>query len=85
MSRRKNIRIREPSPEILLKVRRARDAIANQTSRSLKCPYCQHNSFVVFEDTRGHVQTKCDICGNEVVFDVINMRRLRFYDSEMNR
>lgn len=72
-----NTRIREviPSDEMILKIRRAREAITNQKHRMVKCPYCQHNTIMVFEDTRGHVQAKCKRCGHETVFDVLNMRR----------
>ena len=59
----KNIRITEPSAEMLSKIIRAREAIAAQKPRYIKCPYCQHNSIVVYEDTRGHVETKCKKCG----------------------
>ena len=37
----------------------------------------RHNSIIVFEDTRGYVQTKCKVCGRETVFNVLEMRRLR--------
>ena len=47
----KNIRITEPSAEMLGKIIRAREAIAAQKPRYIKCPYCQHNSIVVYEDT----------------------------------
>ncbi len=67
----------EPSAEMQMKIRRAREAIANQSRRTVKCPYCRHNAIVVFEDTQGHVQTKCKSCGREVVLDVLSMRRLR--------
>ena len=73
----KNIRITEPSAEMQLKIRRACNAIATQKKRMVKCPYCQHNSIAVFEDTRGHVQAKCKRCGRETVFDVLSMRRLK--------
>ena len=49
--------------------------------------YCRHNSIIVFEDTRGHVQTKCKACGRETVFNVLEMRRLRrlqLYYSSLN-
>lgn len=59
------------------KIKRARKAIAEQEPRVIKCPYCHHNSIVVFSDTRGHVQTKCKVCGKETVFDVLEMRRVR--------
>lgn len=66
----------KPSEEMVLKIRRAREAIMNQKQRTIKCPYCQHNTIVVFADTRGHVQTKCKRCGHETVFDVLSMRRM---------
>lgn len=73
----KSIRVSEPSSEMQVKIVRARNAIASQKPRYVKCPYCNHNSIVVFEDTRGHVQAKCKACGRETVFDVLSMRRLR--------
>lgn len=72
----RNIRITEPSQEMMGKIIRARQAIAEQKPRFIKCPYCQHNSIVVFEDTRGHVETKCKKCGKVTVFDVMSMRRI---------
>lgn len=76
---RKSIRVTEPSAEMQIKIKRARLAISNQKMRMVKCPYCGHNSIAVFEDTRGHVQAKCKVCGHETVFDVLSMRRLRRY------
>lgn len=73
----KNIRITEPSAEMLVKIRMARNAIASQKPRMVKCPYCKHNSIIVFEDTRGHVQAKCKACGRETVFNVLSMRRFQ--------
>ena len=73
----KNIRVIKPSAEVMAKVIRAREAIASQQHRTIKCPYCQRNAIVVFQDARGHVQTKCKFCGNEVVFNVLSMRRIR--------
>mgnify|MGYP006993152702 CR=1 FL=1 len=72
-----NARIKAPSDEMALKIRRARNAVASQKPRTIRCPYCLHNSIIVFEDTRGHVQTKCKLCGKETIFDVLSMRRLR--------
>lgn len=40
--------------------------------------YCQHNSIVVYEDTRGHIETKCKKCGKVTVFDVLSMRKIVF-------
>ena len=73
----RNIRVSEPSAEMQIKIIRAKDAIASQKPRIVRCPYCRHNSIIVFEDTRGHVQTKCKACGREAVFNVLEMRRLR--------
>ena len=72
---RKRIR-KEPNLEMVIKIRRAREAIVSQKQRVIKCPYCNHNTIVVFEDTRGHVQSKCKLCGMETVFDVLSMRRM---------
>ena len=66
----RNIRVSEPSAEMQIKIIRAKDAIASQKPRIVRCPYCRHNSIIVFEDTRGHVQTKCKACGRETVFNV---------------
>ena len=74
---RKNILVSEPSAEMQMKIQRARHAISSQKMRMVKCPYCGHNSIAVFEDTRGHVQAKCKLCGRETVFDVLSMRRLK--------
>lgn len=76
---RRNIRVSEPSAEMQIKIKRAVCAVSNQKSRLVKCPYCSHNSIVVFDDTRGHVQAKCKLCGRETVFDVLSMRRLGCY------
>ena len=83
----RNIRVSEPSAEMQIKIIRAKDAIASQKPRIVRCPYCRHNSIIVFEDTRGHVQTKCKACGRETVFNVLEMRRLRrlqLYYSSLN-
>lgn len=77
--RKASIRITEPSPEMLQKIIRAREAIANQEERFLKCPYCHHNGIKVYADTRGHVEAKCRKCGRITVFDVLSMRRLKSF------
>lgn len=50
----KNIRITEPSAEMLGKIVRARQAIAEQKQRYIKCPYCQHNAIAVYGYGNGH-------------------------------
>ena len=76
MGMKKNIRVTEPSAEMQMKIRLARIAIASQKRRTMEFPYCHHNTIIVFEDTRGHVQAKCKLCGKETVFNVLSMRRL---------
>ena len=79
--------LKPQTPEMQIKIIRAKDAIASQKPRIVRCPYCRHNSIIVFEDTRGHVQTKCKACGRETVFNVLEMRRLRrlqLYYSSLN-
>jgi len=66
-----------PSPEMIIKIRRACSAIASQQPRAVECPYCHHKTIVVYEDTRGHVKAKCKACGTETVYNVLSMRRLR--------
>ena len=44
--KRASIRVQEPTPELIEKIRRARVAISQQKPRDLKCPYCQHNDIV---------------------------------------
>lgn len=78
----KNIRIQEPSQEMQQKIVRARMAIASQKERTIKCPYCLHNAITVYEDTRGHVETKCKKCGRITIFNVLSMRRLRHHLSK---
>ena len=72
----RNIRVSEPSAEMQIKIIRAKDAIASQKPRIVRCPYCRHNSIIVFEDTRGHVQTKCKACGRETVFNVFGDEKI---------
>lgn len=38
-----------PSPELMMKVRRARAAVASQKQRKIRCPYCHHNSMAVHQ------------------------------------
>ena len=46
--KRASIRVQEPTPELIEKIRRARVAISQQKPRYLKCPYCQHNAIAVY-------------------------------------
>lgn len=65
-----------PTPDMMDKIRQAEAAVAGHGCRSMKCPYCHHRSIIVFDDARGHIQSKCKVCGRETVFDLVNMRRI---------
>jgi DNA-directed RNA polymerase subunit RPC12/RpoP len=62
-------RVVEPSSEMMRKLYAAKTAVAAQNARVLKCPYCGRSALIVFDDTFGHIQTKCKGCGYEVIFD----------------
>ena len=66
----KRIYVRPLSQEMQQQLAQAQAATALQRRRTIKCPYCQHNAIVIFEDARGHVQTKCKRCGEETIFDI---------------
>lgn len=68
---RKRAQYAEPSKEMKFQIIRAMNAISTQKPRVIKCPYCNHNSIIVFDDTRGHVQSKCKSCGKETIFNVL--------------
>lgn len=76
---RANVRVSEPSPDLQLKIQKAVEAVRDQKSRNIKCPYCKHTAFIVFEDSRGHIQNKCSKCGREIIFNVICMRRVQHF------
>ena len=65
-------RIIRPTEDVMLKLCRAQTAIASQKAQILKCPYCGRSTLIVFEDTCGHIQTKCKGCGQEIVFALPN-------------
>lgn len=46
----KNIRVSEPSAEMQIKIIRAKDAIASQKPRIVRCPYIQSSSLRIPED-----------------------------------
>lgn len=71
------IRNVNPTPELMTKIRRAKDAIAEQKPREVRCPFCRHRLAKIFEDTRGHLETKCAKCGKVVLVDLVNTRKTR--------
>lgn len=87
LAMKRTVKISEPAGEMQIKIIRACQAVAEQKPRAVKCPYCHRSAIIVFEDTRGHVQTKCKNCGKETVFNVLEMRRYRrlcLYRDELN-
>ncbi len=71
-------KIYTPSSDMMVKIIAAVNAVSNQKERKVRCPVCKHNTIIVYDDTRGHVKTKCKRCNNEVVIDVLNMRKGKF-------
>ena len=63
-------RVIEPTAEVMMKLYQAKIAVATQHARVLKCPYCGRSVLIVYEDTSGHIQTKCRVCGQAVLFAV---------------
>jgi len=59
------------SPDVLAKIRRLKNEVEGMETKSLYCPYCNHRAFVVFQDARGHIQTRCKKCGQEAIFNVV--------------
>jgi len=80
MGMNKELHRTEPSAEVMQKVQ-AREAIRGQRQRYLKCLYCHHNTIMVYEDARGHIEAKCKKCGKITVFDVVSMRKIKTYPS----
>ncbi len=75
--RRKTVAVTEPPDELRLRIIKARQDISSQNRRFLYCPYCRHKMLAVFEDTRGHVETKCIRCGRTTAYNVLDTRRIR--------
>ncbi len=59
------------SPDVLAKIRRLKNEVEGMETKNLYCPYCNHRAFVVYQDARGHVQTRCKKCGQEAIFNVV--------------
>lgn len=67
----------KPTPEVLAMIRRSKEEVAKESFRNMLCPYCHHRVLVVYNDATGHVQAKYKVCGNETIFDLINMRKVQ--------
>ena len=57
---------------MIVKIRQSSADVKNQNMRNLACPYCHHCAIWVFDDTLGHVQAKCKVCGKETVFNMLS-------------
>ncbi len=38
----------------------------------IPCPRCHHKLFAVYDDTSGHIETKCKKCGQVTAFHILN-------------
>ena len=62
------------SENVLAKVRKHSAGTENLRKRTLVCHFCEHKAIVVFENSRGHVQTKCKKCNRESIYNVVFRR-----------
>ena len=74
------------SPDVLAKIKRLKNEVEGMETKNLNCPYCNHRAFVVYEDARGHLQSKCKKCGQEAIFNVVfRISNNRYYSMEKNK
>lgn len=62
------------SEETLARIRKHADGTGELRTRVLQCHYCRHKAIIVYEDARGHVETKCKKCGQKSVYNVVLRR-----------
>ncbi|MDR3210060.1 MAG: hypothetical protein LBT36_05510 [Oscillospiraceae bacterium] len=65
------------TPEVLAKIRGAREATADKTVKILRCPYCNHRVSDAFAGATGCIRAKCPSCKRETVIDLVSWRRMR--------
>ncbi len=63
-----------PDDELMAKIKKATENIRNKVSRDIRCPYCKRVAFVVYSDSQGYVQTKCNKCKQDILVDLVAMR-----------
>ena len=65
-------------PDVLDRIKRVKREVDGLESRSLYCPYCNHQSLIIYSDAKGHVQTKCKRCGQvsdyNIAFRIVSYR-----------
>ena len=62
---------------VLARIRKHSAGTEHLKTRALNCHYCEHKTIIVYEDSRGHVKTKCKKCGVEGVYNVLLRRNGR--------
>ena len=77
MNRTRRRREFKMTPEILAKIRGARDAAEGLEEKALRCPYCQHRIADKFQGATGQIRAKCSECKREVIIDLVSWRRVR--------
>jgi DNA-directed RNA polymerase subunit RPC12/RpoP len=63
------------TPEMLAKIRGAKNAVTGLSARVIRCPYCRHRMTDVYAGTKGFIKEKCTGCGRESVVDLLSWRR----------
>lgn len=64
-----------PNDELMAKIQRATDNIRNNVSREIRCHYCKRIAGEVFENSTGYIKIKCCKCKQDILVDLIAMRR----------
>lgn len=64
-----------PTKEVLEKIRLSREAVRGTNSKEIRCPICGRLLIKKYPDVTGHIDSKCDKCGNVMVVDLVSWRR----------
>ena len=64
------------SESVLAKIRKHSTGTETLKTRALTCHFCEHKAVIVYEDSRGHIQTKCQKCRKQSIHNVA-FRRIR--------
>lgn len=59
-----------PSVAVQVDIRPAQEGLYRQRDRYIQCPHCHHKLFAVYNDTSGHIATKCKKCGQITAFHI---------------
>lgn len=73
------VNIEQRNPELYSKVKEQQAALMNMCSGAITivriCPYCKHKIAEVVQGQHGYFMTKCDKCGEDVVFPPLSFRK----------